>query len=166
MITNLSTPPSLVRLISSKQVLAAALLMLSLAGCSKDDTSGGTGLAAKSSADSEAPSYYAITDTEGIALAPDGIAYKYLASDHIRWQLSYREIAERLGIDISQISSLKITRDCVLENGLWRFNVRFSGQQEGSSFAIDVDSENGAIKWVVTMEDMPGEGMFTIRFGC
>lgn len=70
---------------------------------------------------------------------------------------SYQEIAKHLDIDISKISTIKITRDQILKNGLWRFDVRFDGQQEGTAYAIDVDPEDGEIEWVITLEDLPGE---------
>ena len=77
--------------------------------------------------------------------------------------LSYQEIAQRLNIDISKISTIKITRDQILKNGLWRFDVRFDGQQEGTAYAIDVDPEDGVIEWVITLEDMPGGNVFTLN---
>ena len=76
--------------------------------------------------------------------------------------LSYQEIAKRLDIDFSKISTIKITRDQILKNGLWRFNVRFDGQQEGTAYAIDIDPEDGEIEWVITLEDMPGGNVFTL----
>ena len=78
--------------------------------------------------------------------------------------LSYQEIAKRLGIDISKISTIKITRDQILKNGLWRFDVRFDGQQKGTAYAIDVDPENGKIEWVITLENFPGGNVFTLSF--
>lgn len=78
--------------------------------------------------------------------------------------LSYQEIAKRLDIDISKISTIKITREQILKDGLWRFDVRFDGQQEGTAYAIDVDPENGEIEWVITLEDLPGENVFTLQF--
>lgn len=77
--------------------------------------------------------------------------------------LSYQEIAQRLGIDISKISTIKITRDQILKDGLWRFNVRFDGQKEGTAYAIDVDPEDGDIEWVITLEDLPGGNVFTLK---
>ena len=77
--------------------------------------------------------------------------------------LSYQEIAKRLNIDISKISTIKITRDQILKNGLWHFDVRFDGQQDGTTYAIDVDPENGEIEWVITLEDMPGGNVFTLN---
>ena len=78
--------------------------------------------------------------------------------------LSYQEIAKHLDIDFSKISTIKITRDQILKNGLWRFDVRFDGQKEGTAYAIDVNPENGEIEWVITLEDMSGENVFTLSF--
>ena len=139
--------------------LVAAFLTLALASCSKDDVSSDTDLVVSPPADSEAPSYYAITDTEGIGFTKDGIAYEYISNGKTRWVLSYQEIAKRLDIDISKISTIKITRDQILKNGLWRFD----GQKEGTTYAIDVDPEDGEIEWVITLEDMPGGNVFTLQ---
>lgn len=140
--------------------LVAAFFTLTLASCSKDDVSSDIeDPVASPSADSEAPSYYAITDAEGIGFTKDGIAYEYISNGKTRWVLSYQEIAKRLDIDISKISTIKITRDQILKNGLWRFD----GQQEGTAYAIDVDSEDGEIEWVITLEDIPGENVFTLH---
>ena len=139
--------------------LVAAFLTLALASCSKDDVSSDTDLVVSPPADSEAPSYYAITDTEGIGFTKDGIAYEYISKGKTRWVLSYQEIAKRLDIDISKISTIKITRDQILKNGLWRFD----GQKEGTTYAIDVDPEDGEIEWVITLEDMPGGNVFTLQ---
>ena len=147
-----------------KLALVAAFLTLALASCSKDDVSSDTYLVVSPSADSEAPSYYAITDTEGIGFTKDGIAYEYISNGKTRWVLSYQEIAKRLDIDISKISTIKITRDQILKNGLWRFDVRFDGQQKGTAYAIDVSPEDGEIEWVITLEDMPGGNVFTLSF--
>lgn len=132
--------------------------MLALASCSKDDVSSETDPVVSPPADSEVPSYYAITDTEGIGFTKDGIAYEYLSNGKTRWVLSYQEIAKRLDIDFSKISTIKVTRDQILKNGLWRFD----GQQEGTAYAIDVDPEDGKIEWVITLEDMPGGNVFTL----
>lgn len=143
-----------------KLALVAAFFTLTLASCSKDDVSSDIeDPVASPSADSEAPSYYAITDAEGIGFTKDGIAYEYISNGKTRWVLSYQEIAKRLDIDISKISTIKITRDQILKNGLWRFD----GQQEGTAYAIDVDSEDGEIEWVITLEDIPGENVFTLH---
>lgn len=138
------------------------IFTLALASCSKDDVSSDTDPVVSPPADSEAPSYYAITDSEGIGFTKDGIAYEYISKGKTRWVLSYQEIAKRLDIDISKISTIKITRDQILKNGLWRFDVRFDGQQEGTAYAIDVDPEDGEIEWVITLEDLPGENVFTL----
>ena len=149
-----------------KLALVAAFFTLTLASCSKDDVSSETDPVVSPSADSEAPSYYAITDAEGIGFTKDGIAYEYISNGKTRWVLSYQEIAKRLDIDISKISTIKITRDQILKNGLWRFDVRFDvrfdGQQEGTVYAIDVDPEDGEIEWVITLEDIPGGNVFTL----
>ena len=147
-----------------KLALVAAFFTftLTLASCSKDDVNSDTAPVASPPADSEAPSYYAITDAEGIGFTEDGIAYEYISNGKTRWVLSYQEIAKRLNIDFSKISSIKITRDQILSNGLWRFDVRFDGQKEGTAYAIDVDPTDGEIEWVISLEDMPGEGVFTL----
>ena len=145
--------------------LVAAFFTLTLASCSKDDVSSDIDDPVVSpSADSEAPSYYAITDAEGIGFTKDGIAYEYISNGKTRWVLSYEEIAKHLDIDFSKISTIKITRDQILKNGLWRFDVRFDGQQEGTAYAIDVDPEDGVIEWVIILEDMPGGNVFTLSF--
>lgn len=148
-----------------KLALVAAFFTLTLASCSKDDVSSDIDDPVVSpSADSEAPSYYAITDAEGIGFTKDGIAYEYISNGKTRWVLSYEEIAKHLDIDFSKISTIKITRDQILKNGLWRFDVRFDGQQEGTAYAIDVDPEDGVIEWVIILEDMPGGNVFTLSF--
>ena len=148
-----------------KLALVAAFFTLTLASCSKDDVSSDIDDPVVSpSADSEAPSYYAITDTEGIGFTKDGIAYEYISKGKPRWVLSYQEIAKRLDIDFSKISTIKITRDQILKNDLWRFDVRFDGQQEGTAYAIDVDPEDGEIEWAITLEDMPGGNVFILSF--
>lgn len=159
MIISRFTPP-----ISGKLALVAAFLTLALASCNKDDVSSNIDLTVSPPADSEAPSYYAITDSEGIGFTKDGIAYEYISNDKTRWVLSYQEIAKHLDIDFSKISTIKITRDQILKNGLWRFDVRFDGQKEGTAYAIDVNPENGEIEWVITLEDMSGENVFTLSF--
>ena len=143
-----------------KLALVAAFFTLTLASCSKDDVSSGIDPVVSPPADSEAPSYYAITDAEGIGFTKDGIAYEYISNGKTRWVLSYQEIAKRLDIEFSKISTIKITRDQILKNGLWRFD----GQQEGTAYAIDVNPENGKIEWVITLEDMPGGNVFTLSF--
>ena len=113
-----------------KLALVAAFLTLALASCNKDDVSSNIDLTVSPPADSEAPSYYAITDSEGIGFTKDGIAYEYISNDKTRWVLSYQEIAKHLDIDFSKISTIKITRGQILKNGLWRFDVRFDGQKD------------------------------------
>ena len=147
-----------------KLALVAAFFTLTLASCSKDDVSSDTDPVVSPPADSEAPSYYAITDIEGIGFTKDGIAYEYISNGKTRWVLSYQEIAKHLDIDIFKNSTIKITRDQILKDGLWRFNVRFDGQQEGTAYAIDVDPEDGEIEWVITLEDLPRENVFTLQF--
>lgn len=142
-----------------KLALVAAFFTLALASCSKDDVSSDIDLTVSPPADSEAPSYYVITDSEGIGFTKDGIAYEYISNGKTRWVLSYQEIAKRLDIDISKISTIKITRDQILKNGLWRFD----GQKEGTAYAIDVNPENGEIEWVITLEDMSGGNVFTLN---
>ena len=159
MIISRITPPIL-----GKLALVAAFFTLTLASCSKDDVSSETDPVVSPPADSEAPSYYAITDTEGIGFTKDGIAYEYISKGKTRWVLSYQEIAKRLDIEFSKISTIKITRDQILKNGLWRFDVRFDGQQKGTAYAIDVDPENGKIEWVITLENFPGGNVFTLSF--
>lgn len=155
MIISRFTPPIL-----GKLTLVAAFFTLALASCSKDDVSSDIEDPVVSPlADSEAPSYYAITDTEGIGFTKDGIAYEYISNGKTRWVLSYQEIAKHLDIDISKISTIKITRDQILKNGLWRFD----GQQEGTAYAIDVNPEDGEIEWVITLEDLPGGNVFTLK---
>lgn len=146
-----------------KLALVAAFFTLALASCSKDDVSSDIDDPVVSPpADSEAPSYYAITNSEGIGFTKDGIAYEYISKGKTRWVLSYQEIAKHLDIDFSKISTIKITRGQILKNGLWRFDVRFDGQKEGTAYAIDVNPENGEIEWVITLEDMPGGNVFTL----
>lgn len=149
--------------ILGKLALVAAFFTLALASCSKDDVSSETDPVVSPPADSEVSSYYAITDTEGIGFTKDGIAYEYLSNGKTRWVLSYQDIAKRLDIDFSKISTIKVTRDQILKNGLWRFDVRFGGQQEGTAYAIDVDPDDGKIEWVITLEDMPGGNVFTLN---
>lgn len=159
MIISRFTPPHIGEVGSCSRIFT-----LTFASCSKDDVSSETDPVVSPPADSEAPSYYAITDAEGIGFTKDGIAYEYISNGKTRWVLSYQEIAKRLDIDISKISTIKITRDQILKNGLWRFDVRFDGQQEGTAYAIDVDPEDGVIEWVITLEDMPGGNVFILSF--
>ena len=63
--------------IFGKLALVATFLTLALASCSKDDVSSEIDPVVSPPADSEAPSYYDITETEGIGFTKDGIAYEY-----------------------------------------------------------------------------------------
>lgn len=91
-----------------KLALVAAFFTLALACCSKDDVSSDTDLVVSPPADSEAPSYYAITDTEGIGFTKDGIAYEYISNGKTRWVLSYQEIAQRLDIDFPRFQPSRL----------------------------------------------------------
>lgn len=140
--------------------LAALTLTLTFASCSNDeDDSRDT----KSVICPAVPPVYVISDTERIAFTDEGIAYQYFTVDKNRWVLSYQEIAERLGLDISLVKTIHITRDQILSNGLWRFDVRFDGQKEGAAYAIDVDPEDGEIEWVISQEEMPGGSVFVLK---
>lgn len=109
-------------------------------------------------------SAYAVSENEQIMFSKNGIIDVLdNHTDSPVWQLSYQEIAKRLNIDFTKISSIQITRDCILKNGLWRFDVRFDGQKEGTAYAIDVDPEDGEIEWVITLEDMPGGSVFVLN---
>ena len=63
--------------IFGKLALVATFLTLALASCNKDDVSSEIDPVVSPPADSEAPSYYDITETEGIGFTKDGIAYEY-----------------------------------------------------------------------------------------
>lgn len=108
---------------------------------------------------------YAVSDNEQIMFSSRGIldVINY-QTDSPTWVLSYHEIAKCLDIDITKVSSIHITRDQVLSNGLWRFAVSFDGQAEGSAYGIDVDIKNGDIEWAHSIEAMPGGNVFTINF--
>lgn len=80
MIISRFTPPIL-----GKLALVAVFFTLALASCSKDDVSSETDPVVSPPADSEAPSYYAITDAEGIGFTKDGIAYEYISNGKTRW---------------------------------------------------------------------------------
>lgn len=80
------------------------------------------------------------------------------------WVLSYEEIAKRLDIDLSKVSTIKIARDRILANGLWRFAVSFDGQEKGSEYGIDVNISTGDIEWSQTMTEMP-KGTVTLHIG-
>lgn len=108
--------------------------------------------------------YYAINETDGITYTTYGIVY--LINRDIKqpkWILSYEEIAKRLDIPFTQVSTMNISRTKVLNDGLWRFTVQF-GEQEGDiEHLIDVNPDTGSIEWVQSIEEMPG-GEVTLQF--
>ena len=108
--------------------------------------------------------YYAINETDGITYTTDGIVY-LINHDikHPKWILSYEEIAKRLDIPFTQVSTMNISRTKVLNAGLWRFAVQF-GEQEGDiEYLIDVNPEIGSIEWVQSIEEMP-DGEVTLKY--
>lgn len=108
---------------------------------------------------------YAVSENEKIEFSTRGIIdVVNNQEDSPQWVLSYEKIAKHLDIDFTKVSSIKITRDRILSDGLWRFDVRFDGQAEGTAYAIDVDPEDGNIEWVISLEDMPGGNVFTLKF--
>lgn len=155
--------------------LVAVFAALALASCSKDEGDARTTevAAVDSTADSTADSTitipvtsYAVSEHEQIMFSSRGIMDVINnQTDSPQWVLSYQEIAERLDIDYSKISSLHITRDQVLSDGLWRFDVSFDGQAEGTAYGIDVDITDGEIEWVHSIEGMPGGDVFTLNIG-
>lgn len=152
--------------------LLAFTFVLVLTSCSKDETDNrdilvasvdSTAASVDSTAAATVVSSYAVSEREQIMFSQKGIIDVVdNNADTPVWQLSYQEIAECLDIDFSKISSIHITRDCILKNGLWRFDVRFDGQQEGTAYAIDVNPKSGEIVWVITLEEMPGGNVFTL----
>ena len=138
--------------------------MLVLASCSKDETFN-TGERDICIEANSTRTYYAITDTEGIAYITSGIAcFIKQDTNHPQWILSYEEIARRLDISLSHASTMQIAFTKVLKDGLWRFAVQFGGQKEGSEYSIDVNPETGSIEWVQSIEEMP-DGEITLKFG-
>lgn len=108
--------------------------------------------------------YYAINETDGITYTAYGIVY-LINHDikHPKWILSYEEIAKRLDIPFTQVSTMNISRTKVLNDGLWRFAVQF-GEQEGDiEYLIDVNPDTGSIEWVQSIEEMP-DGEVTLHF--
>ena len=108
--------------------------------------------------------YYAINETDGITYTTDGIVY-LINHDikHPKWILSYEEIAKRLDIPFTKVSTMNISRTKVLNDGLWRFAVQF-GEQEGDiEYLIDVNPEIGSIEWVQSIEEMP-DGEVTLKY--
>jgi len=141
------TPP----LSGTFAALAAIILSFILASCSKDeilsDTHPEVNITAQQG-DTPAVSYY-------------GIEYTNQNNHTTQWLLSYAEIAERLELHIQDYSQIRITRDHILSNGLWRFAVSFDAQAEVDSYAIDVDPDTGKIIWTISTTEMPG-GEFTL----
>ena len=108
--------------------------------------------------------YYAINETDGITYTTYGIVY-LINHDikHPKWILSYEEIAKRLGIPFTQVSTMNISRTKVLNDCLWRFAVQF-GEREGDiEHLIDVNPDTGSIEWVQSIEEMP-DGEVTLHF--
>ena len=134
--------------------------MLVLASCSKDETFN-TGERAICIEANSTRTYYAITDTEGVAYITSGIACLINQdTKHPKWILSYEDIAKQLNISLSNVSTMHIAFTEVLKDGLWRFAVQFDGQKEGSEYSIDVNPDTGSIEWVQSIEEMPdGEVM-------
>ena len=145
------------------QALVAFTLLLVLASCCKDETFN-TGERAICIEANSTRTYYAITDTEGVAYITSGIAcFIKQDTNHSKWTLSYEEIAKRLDISLSHASTIQIAFTKVLKDGLWRFAVQFDGQKEGSEYSIDVNPETGCIEWVQSIEEMP-DGEVTLHF--
>ena len=108
--------------------------------------------------------YYAINETDGITYTTYGIVY--LINRDIKqpkWILSYEEIAKRLDIPFTQVSTMNISRTKVLNDGLWRFAVQFGEQVEGIEYLIDVNPDTGSIEWVQSIEEMP-DGEVTLKY--
>lgn len=149
--------------------LVAIAISFVLASCSKgeDDAHTTEVAAVDSTADSTTTTpvtSYAVSENEQIMFSSRGIIDVINnQTDSPQWVLSYREIAKRLDIEFSKVSSIKITRDQVLDNGLWRFDVSFDGQQDGTAYGIDVDITDGEIEWVHSIEGMPGGDVFTLN---
>ena len=108
--------------------------------------------------------YYAINETDGITYTTDGTVY-LINHDikHPQWILSYEEIAKRLDIPFTQVSTINISRTKVLNDGLWRFAVHFGEQVEGIEYLIDVNRDTGSIEWVQSIEEMHDEEV-TLHF--
>lgn len=145
------------------KVLVAFILAFVLASCSKEETMDAGERVICISA-SGTRTYYAINETDGITYTTYGIVY--LINRDIKqpkWILSYEEIAKRLDIPFTQVSTMNISRTKVLNDGLWRFTVQF-GEQEGDiEHLIDVNPDTGSIEWVQSIEEMPG-GEVTLQF--
>ena len=145
------------------QALVAFTLLLVLASCCKDETFN-TGERAICIEANSTRTYYAITDTEGVAYITSGIACLINQdTKHPKWILSYEDIAKQLNISLSNVSTMQIAFTGVQKNGLWRFAVQFDGRKKGSEYSIDVNREIGNIEWVMSIEDMP-DGEVTLHF--
>ena len=107
-------------------IAIVAILCIVLASCSKDeilsDTHPDVSITAQEG-DAPAVSYYAITDSTGIGFTQQGIEYTNQNNHSTQWLLTYAEIAERLELNIPDFTQIRITRDHILSNGLWRFAV-------------------------------------------
>ena len=153
------TPPYSLGLMA----LIAFMFSLVLASCSKDEAFDTDERVICIEANSTR-TYYAITDTQGITYTSKGIACLINQdTNHPKWILSYEEIAKRLDIPFTQVSTINISRTKVLNDGLWRFAVHFGEQVEGIEYLIDVNPDTGSIEWVQSIEEMP-DGEVTLHF--
>lgn len=102
------------------KALLAFILAFVLACCSKEETMD-AGERVICIAASGTRTYYAINETDGITYTTDGIVY-LINHDikHPKWILSYEEIAKRLDIPFTQVSTMNISRTKVLNDGLWQ----------------------------------------------
>ena len=145
------------------KALVAFILTFVLASCSKDEPIDTGERVIRIEANSTR-TYYAITDTEGVAYITSGIACLINQdTKHPKWILSYEDIAKQLNISLSNVSTMHIAFTEVLKDGLWRFAVQFDGQKEGSEYSIDVNPDTGSIEWVQSIEEMP-DGEVTLHF--
>ena len=145
------------------KALVAFILTFVLASCSKDESIDTGERVIRIEANSTR-TYYAISKTEGITYTSTGIACLINQdTNHPKWILSYEEIAKRLDIPFTQVSTINISRTKVLNDGLWRFAVHFGEQVEGIEYLIDVNPDTGSIEWVQSIEEMP-DGEVTLHF--
>ena len=154
------------KLHGARFVLLATLLLtfssLFFASCNKDNNDEKSKITC---VDPAAVSYYMVSENELITFSSQGIIDIFdHAIDSPVWVLSYEEIAKCLGIDLSQVKTIHITRDCILDDGLWCFAVAFDGQEKGSEYGIDVDPKTGDIMWTHTLTEMP-KGVVTLKVG-
>ena len=155
------TPP-----ISGAMIAIIAIFSIVLASCSKDsflsgNSESGATITAQQGTDPSL-SYYAITDSTGIGFTSQGIEYMYPKEGTRKWLLSYDEIANELEIELLDYNKIRITRDQVLSNGLWRFAVSFDSEEKGNdAYFIDVNPDKGKLEWAITNTKMPG-GEFTL----